>query len=53
MTKLPKKSTDCLESVQLPLREDQEDISAFEQRACETTISYEELLEDSKSHGKL
>jgi len=35
------------------LREDQEDLYAFEQRAGETTLSYEELLEDLKLHGKL
>jgi len=31
----------------------QEDLSAFEQRAGEATLSYEELLDDLKSHGKL
>ncbi len=41
------------EAVRLVLREDQEDLSAFSQRAKETTLSYEELLEDLKSHGKL
>ena len=35
------------------LREDQEDLHAFEQRADEATLSYEELLEDLKLHGKL
>jgi plasmid stability protein len=41
------------EAVRLVLREDQEDLSAFSERAKETTLSYEELLEDLKSHGKL
>jgi hypothetical protein len=37
----------------MALREDQEDLSAFEERAAEPTLSYEELLEDLKAHGKL
>jgi len=41
------------EAVRLSLREDQEDLSAFEQRASETTLTYEELLNDLKVHGKL
>ncbi|RKZ48649.1 MAG: CopG family transcriptional regulator [Gammaproteobacteria bacterium] len=41
------------EAVRLSLQEDQEDLSAFEQRAGEATMSYEELLYDLKSHGKL
>ncbi len=41
------------EAVRLVLREDQEDLSAFSERANETTLSYEELLEDLKSHGKI
>ncbi len=41
------------EAVRLVLREDQEDLSAFSERANEPTLSYEELLEDLKSHGKL
>lgn len=40
-------------AVRMALREDQEDLSAFEERAGESTLSYEELLEDLKSHGKL
>jgi hypothetical protein len=39
------------EAVRMALREDQEDLSAFEERAAEPTLSYEELLEDLKSHG--
>ena len=41
------------EAVRISLREDQEDLSAFEQRANEATLSYEELLEELKSHSKL
>lgn len=35
------------------LREDQEDLAAFDERADEPTLSYEELLNDLKAHGKL
>ena len=35
------------------LREDQEDLAAFEERVAEPTISYEELLDDLKANGKL
>ncbi|RKZ64797.1 MAG: CopG family transcriptional regulator [Gammaproteobacteria bacterium] len=41
------------EAVRNALREDQEDLSAFSQRVSEPTLSYEELLDDLKSHGKL
>ncbi len=41
------------EAVRLALREDQEDLSAFEERANEPNLSYEDLLKDLKSHGKL
>jgi plasmid stability protein len=41
------------EAVRLSLVEDQEDLSAFEERASEATLSYEELLDDLKSHGKI
>ncbi len=41
------------EAVRLALREDQEDLQAFTQRADEATVTYEELLEDLKLHGKL
>jgi len=37
----------------MALREDQEDLAAFEERAAEPAISYEALLEDLKAHGKL
>lgn len=35
------------------LREDQEDVAAFDERAPEPTLSYGELLNDLKAHGKL
>ena len=41
------------EAVRIALREDQEDMAAFEERENEPTISYEELLKDLMSHGKL
>ncbi len=41
------------EAVRNALREDQEDLSAFSKRVNEPTLSYEELLDDLKSHGKL
>lgn len=41
------------EAVRIALREDQEDLGAFEERADEATLSYEELLKDLESHGKL
>ncbi len=41
------------EAVRIALQEGQEDLSAFEERANEPTLSYEELLKDLESHGKL
>jgi plasmid stability protein len=41
------------EAVRNALREDREDLSAFAERVNEPTLSYEELLDDLKSHGKL
>lgn len=41
------------EAVRLALQEDQEDLKVFEERATESTLSYEELLNDLKSHGKI
>jgi len=35
------------------MREDQEDLKAFSERANESEISYEELLNDLKEHGKI
>ncbi len=41
------------EAVRLAFREDQEDLAAFDERAKEPTISYEELLKDLRAHGKI
>lgn len=41
------------EAVRQSLREDQEDLAAFETRIAEPEISYEALLDDLKAHGKL
>lgn len=41
------------EAVQTALREDAEDLSAFEERAKEPTLTYEALLKDLKAHGKI
>jgi len=37
----------------MALGEDQEDLAAFDERAGERAISYEELLKDLKAHGKI
>jgi plasmid stability protein len=41
------------EAVRIALQEDQEDLKAFDERAGEPTLSYEELLNDLKANGKL
>lgn len=41
------------DAVRAALAEDQEDLAAFEDRAAEPGISYEALLKDLKTHGKL
>ena len=41
------------DAVRAALAEDQEDLAAFAQRVSEPTISYEALLDDLKTHGKL
>lgn len=41
------------DAVRQALREDQEDLAAFDERAAEPTMTYEELLNDLKAHGKL
>ena len=41
------------EAVRNVLQEDQEDLEAYETRISEPTITYEELLNDLKAHGKL
>ncbi|MFO1128318.1 MAG: ribbon-helix-helix protein, CopG family [Rhodospirillales bacterium] len=40
-------------ALRLALGEDQEDLAAFEERAAEPSLTYEELLHDLKVHGKL
>jgi plasmid stability protein len=41
------------DAVRQALREDQKDLAAFEERVNEPLISYEELLKDLKTHGKI
>ena len=41
------------EAVRRALREDHDDLRAFEDRVAEPVISYEALLKDLKAHGKL
>jgi len=41
------------EAVREALREDQQDLAAFDERAAEPTLTYEELLNDLRAHGKL
>ena len=41
------------EAVRRALQEDQEDLEAFDNRISEPTITYEELLNDLKAHGKI
>ena len=41
------------EAVRNVLQEDQEDLEAYDKRISEPTITYEELLNDLKAHGKL
>ncbi len=41
------------EAVRAALREDQQDLAAFEDRVAEPVLTYEALLKDLKAHGKL
>ena len=41
------------EAVRAALAEDQEDLAAFDDRADEPALSYEELLNDLKAHGRI
>jgi len=41
------------DAVRAALAEDQEDLAAFDDRVAEPTLSYGELLNDLKAHGKL
>ena len=39
--------------MRLALSEDQQDLLAFSDRVAEETITYEQLLDDLKAHGKI
>ena len=41
------------EAVRLALSEDQQDLLAFSDRVAEETITYEQLFDDLKAHGKI
>jgi predicted DNA-binding protein len=41
------------EAVRMALREDQEDLAAFDERSGESLLTYEDLLKDLKAHGKI
>jgi len=41
------------DAVRQALREDQEDLAAFEERTTEPTITYEALLKSLKADGKI
>ncbi len=41
------------EAVQMSLAEDAEDLAAFEERANEPLISFEDALKELKRHGKI
>lgn len=41
------------EAVRVALAEDQEDLSAFADRAAEPTMTYEALLDELKANGKI
>jgi predicted transcriptional regulator len=41
------------QAVRQALQEDQEDLAAFKERVKEPLISYEQLLDDLKKHGKI
>ncbi|AGY92088.1 glucose-6-phosphate isomerase [Spiribacter curvatus] len=41
------------EAVRSSLAEDQEDLAAFKDRVAEPTMSYEALLDDLRTHGKI
>ena len=41
------------EAVRQALQDDQDDLATFDERETEPTMTYEELLNDLKAHGKL
>ncbi|OPY11263.1 MAG: hypothetical protein A4E67_00265 [Syntrophaceae bacterium PtaB.Bin038] len=41
------------ETLRMAFREDQKDLSAFDERVREPEMTYEALLKDLKAHGKI
>lgn len=41
------------EAVREALREDHEDLTAFDERVADSTVTYETLLNDFRVHGKI
>ena len=41
------------ETIRMAFREDQEDLSAFDERVREPEMTYDALLKDLKAHGKI
>ena len=41
------------DAVRQALREDQEDLASYDERVAEPTITYQALLDDLKTHGKI
>ncbi|HET7371080.1 MAG TPA: CopG family transcriptional regulator [Gammaproteobacteria bacterium] len=41
------------ETLRNALRDDQEDLAAFDERVAEPTVTYEALLNDLKANGKI
>jgi hypothetical protein len=41
------------DAVRLALREDQADLAAFDERAMDAELSYEAMLKEMKTHGRL
>jgi len=41
------------EAVQLSLAEDAEDLAAFEERQCEPSLPFEDVVKDLKRRGKI
>lgn len=41
------------DAVRMALREDQTDLTAFDERSAEAELSYEAMLKEMKNHGRL
>lgn len=41
------------DAVRMALREDQADLTAFDERSAEAELSYEAMLKEMKNHGRL